>query len=494
MQPGLGVICDVNKNGKDDFIDGLDMNTISTVFDAYKPNAPKLFVKNGVYTMTINAVEYPVVATVAGGRDTQAQRFVVRVVVADTTSKLTDAMYFAPIAWDPVTKAYTANGPNAWWDATSKAPRFDATTTVDKVVAAGGPSNYGQNCVICHATGMQTLTKSAKGEWLFKPYTATVFALDDPTYVDINFDGNLDLTSITCEACHGPGSNHVLGANGPDPTKIVNPRKLTPAQQVEVCGQCHISGKSKPAGTFTFLLKDDTMTAWYPGIGQPLTDFFTDTTAYWPDGKLQKSGRPWGDYHNSVHANNPYEVVSCTECHDLHTATSNEAQVRQSRYDSASKLTILTSIEENTFCLSCHATHGPFANITKQMVAAPAANEEAIGAVVSEHSHHPYGPDRAMGLGRCIGCHMAPTGGGHSWRAVAPELTIKYKAQGGMPNSCGNGCHNTLVNIFGQGLRPTSATYDGAFDQNLATTLQNYYGPGGIWWDTKGTPMAAPSH
>lgn len=491
MQPGLGVVADVNGNGKDDFIDGLDFNTISSVFDAYKPNAPVLSVKSGVYTMSISGVDYPLVASLAGGHAAQAQRFIVRLAVADTPNHLSAGIYFAPIAWDAVNKAYTANNANGWWDATTKLPKFNAASTVAQITAAGGPSNYGQNCLICHSTGMQNIAKNAQGEWIYTPYAATVYAQADPAYVDVNGDGTLDLVNITCESCHGPGSNHVLG--GPDPAKIVNPRKLTGAQQVEVCGRCHATAKSKPNGTFSFPVKDDTMTEWYPGIGQPLADFFTDATSYWPDGKLQKGGRPWGDYHTSLHATNPFHVVSCTSCHDLHTATSNPRQVRQAIYDTASKLTIFTSVEENTFCLSCHATHGPFANVTKEMVAGYATHEEEIGKVVAEHTHHPYAPERQMGLSRCVTCHMAATGGGHSWRAVSPELTIKYKAQGGMPNSCANGCHNTLVNLWGMGTRPTSTTYDGAFDQKLAEKLQQYYGPGGSWWNTNGTPMA-PAH
>ncbi|HEX3111273.1 MAG TPA: hypothetical protein VHU41_19375, partial [Thermoanaerobaculia bacterium] len=40
--PGKGVINDYDKNGVDDFAQGLDFNNISSVFDKYKPNAPKL--------------------------------------------------------------------------------------------------------------------------------------------------------------------------------------------------------------------------------------------------------------------------------------------------------------------------------------------------------------------------------------------------------------------------------------------------------------------
>lgn len=319
----------------------------------------------------------------------------------------------------------------------------------------------------------------------------TLYAADDPAYVDFDGDGTFKLTGIGCEACHGPGSNHIL--NGADAAKIVNPAKLSKEQNLEICGQCHTSMASKPNKTFGYPVKDDALATWYPGSGKPLTDFYIDTTAYWPDGKLQKSGRPFGDYHTSLHATNPYEAVTCNVCHNLHTRTTNERQIFASRYDTGAKLTINTEIENNTLCLSCHATHGPFASVTKEMVADYAKNEEAIGKLVSAHTHHPYTPEGLMGNSNCIECHMAGTGGGHSWRAVAPELTLKYQDQGGMPNSCGGaaagGCHNSKVNIFGLGLK-TGTAWNTTYDKNLATILQKYYGPGGAWWDTKGQPMS----
>jgi Doubled CXXCH motif (Paired_CXXCH_1) len=487
MVPKRGVIADVNANGKDDFIDGLDFNTISSIFDPYKPNAPKLSVKNGTYLITIAGVDFPVVATLGGG-PAQAQRFLVRIPVTDTESKFTKATYFAPFAYDPVSNAYTANALTSWYDA-NKQPIFTATTTVAKLgpIAA---SNYDATCKGCHVPGIKSLAKANTGEWVLQAFPAALYAADDPAFVDFNGDGNLELAGIQCESCHGPGSNHVL--NGADPTKIVNPTKLTNAQQQDICTRCHASGKSNPAGTFAWPFKDDAMTDWLPG-SEPIASYFTDTTAYWPDGKLQKSGRPWGDYHTSLHATNAFENVSCNVCHNIHARTTNERQLYESRYDATTKLTIKTSPENDTFCLSCHATFGSFAGISKAMVADYANNEEAIGKFVSAHTHHPYTPEGLMGNSNCIQCHMAGTGGGHSWRAVAPELTLKYQAQGGMPNSCGGaaagGCHNSKVNIFGLGLK-TGTTWNNQYDVNLATILQKYYGPGGTWWDTKGAPMS----
>ena len=50
------------------------------------------------------------------------------------------------------------------------------------------------------------------------------------------------------------------------------------------------------------------------------------------------------------------------------------------------------------------------------------------------------------------------------------------------------GCHNSLVNLFGLGLKSGTA-WNTTYDQSLAKTLQKYYGPGGTWWNT--TPAAS---
>ena len=52
---GKGVVADYDQNGVDDFMQGLDFNTISSVFDPYKPNSPILSYRAGDdrYFMTI---------------------------------------------------------------------------------------------------------------------------------------------------------------------------------------------------------------------------------------------------------------------------------------------------------------------------------------------------------------------------------------------------------------------------------------------------------
>src|SRR6266853_3192154 len=57
---------------------------------------------------------------------------------------------------------------------------------------------------------------------------------------------------IDCQRCHGPGRRHVQAAQAEGATAeaishaIVNPARLTPARQMEVCMQCHLETTSFP--------------------------------------------------------------------------------------------------------------------------------------------------------------------------------------------------------------------------------------------------------
>ncbi len=482
LMPKKGVMADLDKNGKDDFIDGLDFNTISLGLRRLQAERAEAFRQGRDLLLLGQRRQLP-------DRRDSRRRPRPGAALRDSDPhhrhghEVHEVPLLRPVRLGSGGARRTPRTPRPPGTTPRCAPKFSVTTTSAQL---GAISNYEAACMGCHVTGIRSMSKASTGEWVLKTYPAVLYDIDDPAYLDIDGDGTFDLAGITCESCHGPGSTHVLWAG--NPTKIVNPKTMTAKQQLELCEQCHTTMASTPNKYFGFPYKDDSLSGWYPGMGEAVSGFYIDTTAYWPDGKLQKSGRPFGDYHTSLHATNPYHAVTCNSCHDLHNRGENPRQLIESMYDEASKLTLKTSPEDNTLCLGCHATHGPFANITKEMVADPVANEEAIGKVVSAHSHHPYAPERLMGLGRCIGCHMANTGGSHSWRAVSPELTLKFQAQGGQPNSCASGCHNQLVNIFGTGLK-TGTAWNTTFDQKLATTLQKYYGPGGIWWDTKGTPM-----
>jgi Cytochrome c554 and c-prime len=77
-------------------------------------------------------------------------------------------------------------------------------------------------CLECHATYFESLVSSPSAN----VYNTTNFVL-----------------GISCERCHGPGREHVERSGsksaGHSGGAIVNPAKLSPARQSEVCAQCH---------------------------------------------------------------------------------------------------------------------------------------------------------------------------------------------------------------------------------------------------------------
>src|SRR5580698_2770330 len=56
-------------------------------------------------------------------------------------------------------------------------------------------------------------------------------------------DVNVAVPGVTCEACHGPGTSHVVAMNSGQPEQsahlIMDPSRLDPVESVDFCGACH---------------------------------------------------------------------------------------------------------------------------------------------------------------------------------------------------------------------------------------------------------------
>ena len=186
-------------------------------------------------------------------------------------------------------------------------------------IKAGDPLHWtgiGQNwnfqCAECHSTNLRKNFDAATGT-----FKTTWSELD-----------------VSCEACHGPGSNHVAWAGHEGDWKAHdgagkglplalderrgvtwvpdaasgNARRSAPrgtAREVEMCARCH--GRASR-------LTDDYVHGKPPGDSHRLA--LIDEGLYWNDGQMRDEVYNWGSFLQSrMYA----EGVTCSDCHDPHT-------------------------------------------------------------------------------------------------------------------------------------------------------------------------------
>ncbi len=220
--------------------------------------------------------------------------------------------------------------------------------------------------------------------------------------------------SVACEACHGPGSEHVAWANtiskggkpeagelmgltvrlkDPDrgtwtmDVKTGNSTRTTPLKSdvlLETCARCHVrrSQLREP-----YVPGQPLMTTHLPSL--------LEEHLYFADGQIMDEVYEYGSYKQSK----MYQRgVICSDCHEPHSM----------------KVFAL----DNTLCYRCHLA-------------------EKFGA----RDHHFHNPDSTGAS--CIDCHM-PTRTymgvdvrrDHSYRIPRPTFTERF----GVPNTC-NACH-----------------------------------------------------
>ena len=146
---------------------------------------------------------------------------------------------------------------------------------------------------------------------------------------------------ISCERCHGPGSAHVeafeVGGGSSEDTRIVNPASLSPALQLDVCQQCHLTGT-------TVYAPGEDPTTYRPG--RPLAAHRTifaseqaveDPEAFGISSHAERMARS-ACFQESTGTERP---MTCTTCHDPHLPN---AELPADHFDLA--------------CQSCHGAEG----------------------------------------------------------------------------------------------------------------------------------------
>ncbi len=480
LQDLYGIVADADGNGIDDFMDGLDLSTVDA-FAQYGADAPVLGydADTDTYTITMGELTYPVALTY-GGSGMWKQRYVLKVPLADGSQSF--GHYVSPVQYNEKTNEYVTYHADAWYDA-GNMPIYGASTTAADI--AGNSRSLEKGCSGCHFT-YTDVSQTADGEWVAEAPDASAADMGITTY-DIDGDGAPDLINTSCERCHGPGGGH-FG----DPAGIVNPADLTTQQSNDLCGFCHSRGKSFPNETLAFPFNDDEgdMHDWE--VGDVWGDYYINHGGFWGDGQVEgekqtskKHHQQYYDFYESSKPTYVYHEVRCSECHDPHGG--GEHQVVEEIDEDG--IIIATEPDNNTLCLACHSTHGYFADISKEMVADYANNIDTIGAVVTQHTHHPYDP--VSGPSRCTKCHMPKVAKSaveydihaHTFEPIPPSKTLDYA----MPNSCAVSCHRGFENgaepIFGTGADLSLSDWAEPEDVALAEALMQYYGPCGEWWN-----------
>ena len=172
---------------------------------------------------------------------------------------------------------------------------------------------------------------------------------------------------IDCQRCHGPGADHVAAARqGKGPKEIqaaiVNPARLTPERENEICLQCHLETTSMqlPGSVMRFGLGVFSYRA-----GQPLSDYilyFDHAPGTGYDDKFEFVSSPYR-LRKSACFTASEGRLTCTNCHNPHQEPPPE--VLQQQTDRAcmkcheSRIAALVSQAAHTESRDCATCHMP---------------------------------------------------------------------------------------------------------------------------------------
>ncbi|MEE9123025.1 MAG: multiheme c-type cytochrome [candidate division NC10 bacterium] len=242
-----------------------------------------------------------------------------------------------------------------------------------------------KECAGCHATGVDPEKK---------------------TFVEMG---------VSCESCHGPGSNHVEAVPGFEIPTIIQAARLTPAAAAQICGSCHTRGRDK-TGNYAYPVQYQThkgeanIRLYFDEVSPG-----ADPDYFWPSGESRYSNQQYLDWKQSEHAK---MGVVCVTCHSVHKSR----PILTSTGEGFSPLDVITSKTRSfgdRLCKSCHTT--------------PQHR--------SAHRIHTFGS--------CLACHMpwsatigeAGDARSHTFRFMFPQASVKEGGTVKQPNAC-TSCHH----------------------------------------------------
>jgi predicted CXXCH cytochrome family protein len=279
------------------------------------------------------------------------------------------------------------------------------------------------NCFNCHATnivqGFDIATKKYKSSWTEM--------------------------GIGCEACHGPGRQHVelMDAWEKDPAskpaydnsaenkklsdilKILSVKSSEPRRIYDTCAYCHGNKNNVFTGFRAGDRYEDFALPFLISEPIPATDLQGE---YWPDGRPNRFNR-----NQALTLSGCFKAgaIACTNCHLAH-GSPNEFSL---------KVDINQARDGDALCTQCHSE--PKRRLDSAVPSTqepPSPRASFVGAGLPQHTHH--AADSAGS--RCISCHMSDVNWrlltrrrDHTFQPPVPENTGKF----GIPNACTT-CHD----------------------------------------------------
>lgn len=160
-------------------------------------------------------------------------------------------------------------------------------------------------------------------------------------------------TGVGCERCHGPGAKHVQTLRAAD---IVNPARLPPERQLDVCVQCHESNTST-------LRADRDEFSYRPGT--PISSYRVNFVAEPPEpDRFILLAHPERMIRSACWKASGGKLV-CTSCHDPHKSSFEQPaswwddRCKACHADKPCTETAQARAAQGDHCIACHMRAGP---------------------------------------------------------------------------------------------------------------------------------------